>query len=156
MFADAEAYERFMGRWSRLVAPQLVDFTDVPDRGRFLDVGSGTGALAFALVERKLQAQVRGIDPSKEYVAYANRRNAFPDRVSFEEGDAQQLCFADASFDASLSLLVFNFIPNPRKALREVRRVTKPGGRISAAVWDYGGGMRMLRAFWDGAVSIDA
>jgi trans-aconitate methyltransferase len=78
MFADAEAYERFMGRWSRLVAPQLVDFTDVPDRGRLLDVGSGTGALAFALVERKPHAHVRGIDPSKEYVAYANSRNAFP------------------------------------------------------------------------------
>ena len=113
MFADAEAYERFMGRWSRLVAPQLVDFTDVPDRGQLLDVGSGTGALAFALAERKPQAHVRGIDPSKEYVAYASRRNAYPDRVSFEEGDAQKLRFADASFDASLSLLVFNFIPDP-------------------------------------------
>jgi SAM-dependent methyltransferase len=156
MFADAEAYERFMGRWSRLVAPQLVDFTDVPDPGLLLDVGSGTGALAFALAERKTQAHVRGIDPSKEYVAYANSRNPFPDRVSFETGDAQQLRLADASFDASLSLLVFNFIPDPRKALREVRRVTKPGGRISAAVWDYGDGMRMLRDFWDGAVSIDA
>jgi SAM-dependent methyltransferase len=156
MFADAEAYERFMGRWSRLVAPQLVDFTDVPDRGRLLDVGSGTGALAFALAERKPQVHVRGIDPSEAYVAYANSRNAYTDRVSFEEGDAQQLRFADASFDASLSLLVFNFIPDPRKALQEVRRVTKPGARISAAVWDYGDGMRMLRAFWDGAVSIDA
>ena len=156
MFADAQAYERFMGRWSRLVAPQLVDFTDVADRGKLLDIGSGTGALAFALAERKPQAHVQGIDPSKEYVAYANSRNGFPDRVSFEEGDAQQLRFADASFDASLSLLVFNFIPDPRKALREVRRVTKPGARISAAVWDYGDGMLMLRAFWDGAVSIDA
>lgn len=156
MFADAEAYERFMGRWSRLVAPQLVDFTDVPDRGRLLDVGSGTGALAFALAERKPQAHVRGIDPSREYVEYANSKNPFPDPVSFETGDAQQLRLADASFDASLSLLVFNFIPDPRKALREVRRVTKPGGKISAAVWDYGEGMRMLRAFWDGAVSINA
>jgi SAM-dependent methyltransferase len=156
MFADAQAYERFMGRWSRLVAPQLVDFTDVPDRGRFLDVGSGTGALAFALAERKPQAHVRGIDPSKEYVAYANSRNPSADRISFETGDAQQLRLANASFEASLSLLVFNFIPDPGKALREVRRVTKPGGRISAAVWDYGDGMRMLRAFWDGAVSIDA
>src|ERR1022692_3584964 len=156
MFADAEAYERFMGRWSRLVAPQLIDFTDLPDRGQFLDVGSGTGALSFALAERKPRAHVRGIDPSKEYVAYANSRNAYPDRVSFEEGDAQKLRFADASFDASLSLLVFNFIPDPGKALREVRRVTKPGGRISAAVWDYGDGMRMLRAFWDSAASIDA
>jgi len=156
MFADAEAYERFMGRWSRLVAPQLLDFTDVPDQGQLLDVGSGTGALAFALAERKPHVQVRGIDPSDEYVAYANSRNPFPDRVSFGAGDAQQLRFADASFDACLSLLVFNFIPDSRKALREVRRVTKPGGPVSAAVWDYGDGMRMLRAFWDGAVSIDA
>ena len=156
MFADAEAYERFMGRWSRLVAFQLLDFTDVPEQGSVLDVGSGTGALAFALAERKPRSHVLGIDPSKEYVAYANSRNPFPDRASFEAGDAQQLRFADGSFDASLSLLVFNFIPDPRKALREVRRVTKPGGRISAAVWDYSDGMRMLRAFWDSAVSIDA
>src|ERR1022692_2821808 len=156
MFADAEAYEGFMGRWSRLVAPQLVDFTDVPDRGRFLDVGSGTGALAFALAERKPQALVRGIDPSKEYVAYANSMNPFPGRVSFGTGDAQRLRLADASFDASLSLLVFNFIPAPIKALREVRRVTKPGGRVSASVWDYGDGMKMLRAFWDGAVNRDS
>jgi SAM-dependent methyltransferase len=155
MFGNAEAYERFMGRWSRLLAPQFVDFSDVPDRGRVLDVGSGTGSLAFAIAERKARSQVVGIDPSKEYVAYANSRNPFPDWVSFEVGDAQQVRFADASFEASLSLLVFNFIPDPAKALREVRRVTKPGGRISAAVWDYGDGMRMLRAFWDGAVSID-
>jgi len=112
--------------------------------------------LAFALAERKPQAHVRGIDPSREYVEYANSKNPFPDRVTFETGDAQQLLFADAGFDASLSLLVFNFVPDPNKALREVRRVTKPGGNISAAVWDYGEGMRMLRAFWDGAVSIDA
>jgi ubiquinone/menaquinone biosynthesis C-methylase UbiE len=128
MFADAEAYQRFMGRWSRLVAPQFVDFTDVPDRGRFLDVGSGTGALAFALAERKPQAHVRGIDPSKEYVAWANSRNPFPDRVSFETGDAQQLGFADTSFDASLSLLVFNFIPDPGKALGVPSRNLLPLG----------------------------
>jgi ubiquinone/menaquinone biosynthesis C-methylase UbiE len=129
MFADANAYERFMGRWSRLVAPQLVDFADVPDLGRLLDVGSGTGALAFTLAERKPRANVLGIDPSKEYVEYANSKNPFPDRVRFETGDAQQLRLADASFDASLSLLVFNFIPDPVKALKEVRRVTKPGGK---------------------------
>ncbi len=156
MFANADAYERFMGRWSRLVAPQLVDFAGVPDGGKLLDVGSGTGALAFALAEQKPQVSVRGIDPSGEYVEYANSRNPFPGRVTFEMGDAQQLRFAGAAFDGSLSLLVFNFIPDAGKALRELCRVTKPGGKISAAVWDYGEAMRMLRAFWDAAVSIDS
>lgn len=156
MFGNAEAYERFMGRWSRLVAPSLVDFSSLPDDGRVLDVGSGTGSLAFAIGERKSTVRVLGIDPSKEYVAFANSRNPFPDRASFQEGDAQKLQFADASFDASLSLLVFNFIPDPLKALQELRRVTKPAGRISAAVWDYGGGMQMLRKFWDAAVAIDS
>ncbi len=155
MFEDAEAYERFMGRWSRLVAPRLVDFTGLPRPGRMLDVGSGTGSLALAIAERDGSASVLGIDPSKEYVAYASSRNPFPDRVSFGVGDAQQLHFSDGSFDAALSLLVFNFIPDPKKALLELRRVTKPGGRISAAVWDYGAGMRMLRTFWDAAISID-
>jgi len=143
-----------MGRWSRLVAPQLVDFTGLPDRGRMLDVGSGTGSLAFSIAERKV-ARVTGIDPSPEYVAYATSRNPFPDRAGFEVGDAQQLHFPDASFDAALSLLVFNFIPDPKKALSELCRVTKPGGNLSAAVWDYGDGMRMLRTFWDAAVHID-
>jgi len=156
MFGNAEAYERFMGRWSRLVAPLFVDFTDLPDGGRVLDVGSGTGSLAFAIAERNVRARVLGIDPSKEYVTYANSRNPFPDRASFQVGDAQQLDFPDASFDAGLSLLVFNFIPDPKKALLEVRRITKSGGKLSAAVWDYGAGMRMLRTFWDAAVSIDA
>ena len=155
MFADAEAYERFMGRWSTQVAPKLVDFTSLPGPGRLLDVGSGTGALAFSLAERQPQSVVQGIDPSSEYVEYAGRKNPFPDRVRFGVGDAQHLQFADASFDASLSLLVFNFIPDRRKAISEVRRVTKPGGVVAAAVWDYGAGMRMLRVFWDAAVTMD-
>jgi SAM-dependent methyltransferase len=154
MFGDAEAYERFMGRWSRLLAPRFVDFTDPPEQGRMLDVGSGTGSLAFAIAERNSHALVLGIDPSQEYVAYATSRNPFPDRASFEVGDAQRLRFPDASFDAALSLLVFNFIPDPKKALRELRRVTRPGGKVSAAVWDYGAGMRMLRTFWDAAAHV--
>jgi SAM-dependent methyltransferase len=156
MFGNAEAYERFMGRWSRLVAPLLVDFTSLPERGRVLDAGSGTGSLAFAIAERKVRVRVLGIDPSREYVAYANSRNPFADRASFEVGDAQRLRFPDASFDASISLLVLNFIPDPKKALLELRRVVKPGGGLSAAVWDYGAGMQMLRTFWDAAVSIDS
>lgn len=156
MFADAEAYERFMGRWSRDVASQLVDFARVTDEGRVLDVGSGTGALSFAIAEKMRRTHVVGIDPSKEYVEYAKSKTRFGDRADFEIGDAQQMRFGDSSFDASLSLLVFNFIPDPAKALREVRRVTKSGGAIAAAVWDYGGGMKMLRTFWDAAASTDS
>jgi SAM-dependent methyltransferase len=155
MFANAEAYDRFMGRWSRLVAPLLVNFTELREDSHVLDVGSGTGSLAFAIAERKTRARVVGIDTSKEYVAYAGSRNRFPDRVSFQVGDAQQLTFPSASFDAAVSLLVFNFIPDPKKALSELRRVIRSGSRISAAVWDYGAGMRMLRVFWDAAVAID-
>ena len=155
MFGDAEAYERFMGRWSRLLAPLLVDFTEVHDAGRVLDVGSGTGALAFSIAKLKAHCQVLGIDPSKQYVEFAKSRNPFPHRVSFQVGDALRMRFSNATFQASLSLLVFNFVPDSRKALREVSRVTKPGGCVSAAVWDYGTRMRMLRVFWDAAVTVD-
>ena len=155
MFADAEAYQRFMGRWSSKLAPLLVEFAEVGDAGRVLDVGSGTGALAFSIAERSVHCQVVGIDPSKEYVGYAASRNPFPGRASFQVGDAQHLEFPAATFESSLSLLVFNFIPDRKLALREVSRVTKPGGFISAAVWDYAAGMRMLRAFWDAASTVD-
>jgi len=156
MFGNAEAYDRFMGRWSAFVAPALVDFGVVPGTGPVLDVGSGTGRLAFEIAKRSKGLHVTGIDPSKEFVAWAVRTNPFPDRIGFQVGEAQDLPFADATFVAAVSLLVFNFIPDPAKALRELRRVTRPGGRISAAVWDYGGLMRMLRAFWDAAVVMDA
>lgn len=96
------------------------------------------------------------IDLSNQYIARAISKNPFPNRVSFQFGDAQQLPFPDSTFDASLSLLAFNFIPDPARALREISRVTKSRGRVSAAVWDYGEGMRMLRSFWDAAVGVDA
>src|ERR1700690_1594083 len=106
MFGDAGAYHRFMGRWSGLLVPLLVEFAYIPDRGRVLDVGSGTGSLAFTIADLKPRCKVVGIDLSKEYVAYANSRNRVGARASFEAGDAQQLRFEDATFQSSLSLLV--------------------------------------------------
>ena len=156
MFEKAEAYDRFMGRWSRRVAPLLLSFAGVPDSGRILEIGSGIGTLAFELAKRAGGVHVTGIDLSAEFVAYAVSKNLFPDRASFHVGDAQQLSFTDATFVATISSLVFNFIPDPKKALRELRRVTQPGGRISAAVWDYGERMLMLRTFWDAAAKADA
>lgn len=155
LFAESNAYERFMGRWSRRLAPLLVEFAAVGERDSVLDVGSGTGALAFALAETSPLVSVTGVDRSGVYVRAAQER-ASRDGVRFLVGDSQALQFPDATFDKALSLLVLNFVPDPAKAATEMVRVTRPGGVVAAAVWDYGEGMEMLRVFWDEAVAIDS
>jgi SAM-dependent methyltransferase len=154
IFAGSAAYERFMGRWSCRLAPDLMKFASVADQDSVLDVGSGTGGFAFALAEAMPSVRVTGVDPSSAYVRYAQERTA-GDRVRFLVGDAQALQMADATFDKTVSLLVMNFIPDAAKALREMIRVTRGGGIVAAAVWDYGEGMEMLRIFWDEAVALD-
>jgi SAM-dependent methyltransferase len=154
MFSEAEAYERFMGRWSQSLAPHFLKFAGVKDGDRVLDVGSGPGSLALAVLQEGSASRVVGIDPSPAYVAHARTR-AGAGNATFEEGDAQRLRFPDESFDAALALLVVNFIPDRAAAVREMARVTRPGGGVAAAVWDYGDGMEMLRVFWDEAVALD-
>ena len=154
MFPNAIAYEKLMGRWSERLAPLFLDFAGVRDGGRILDVGCGTGALADAVARRAGRSSVVGIDPSQPSVDYARKR--FPDsRFSFDCGEGMALPYPDASFDQSFSLLVFMFIPQPEKAASEMRRVTRPGGTVSACVWDGGGGMEMARIFWEEAVKLD-
>lgn len=152
MFSGGEAYERFMGRWSREMAPQLVRFADVKDGESVLDVGSGTGSLSAAIASAAPSGRIIGIDPAEAYVRFAQARHG-NDRVSFEVGDAQRLRFDSRAFDRALSLLVINFIPDRSKALKEMIRVTRPGGTIAAAVWDYGNGMQFLRVFWDEVIA---
>jgi SAM-dependent methyltransferase len=154
MFTAGEGYERFMGRWSRRLAVQFVDFSEVKDGNRMLDVGSGTGALTTALTKAAPSSEISGIDPSEGFVTYA--RKALPStRVQFEVGDAQSMRFPDATFDRTMALLVMNFVPDHSKAIGEMRRVTRPGGIVSACVWDYDAGMEMLRFFWDEVVALD-
>jgi SAM-dependent methyltransferase len=154
MFSLGEAYDVFMGRWSSRLAPLLVQFATVIDGDDVLDVGSGTGSLAAAVAAAAPSCRIVGIDRSEPYVAVARARHHSP-RIRFEVGDAQQLPFGDARFDRTLSLLILNFVPDPGQALQEMIRVTRPGGTVAAAVWDYGDGMEMLRVFWDEAIALD-
>jgi SAM-dependent methyltransferase len=154
-FAQSDAYERFMGRWSRRLAPLLVSFASVSEEDSVLDIGSGTGALTFAISDAVPSARVTGVDPSSAYVRYAQSR-ASGKRVRFVVGDAHALDISDSTFDKVLSLLMLNFVADREKALREMIRVTKAGGVVAAAVWDYGEGMEMLRAFWDESVLLDS
>ncbi|GAA4398726.1 class I SAM-dependent methyltransferase [Fodinibacter luteus] len=161
MFGDASAYERFMGRWSVLLAPAFLDVVglDVATPPvRVLDVGSGTGHLALEVAGRWPRCEVVGVDPAPGFVEAARQRvRATGDapRVRFEVGEAEHLPLEDGSVDATVSLLVMTFLSDPVRAMAEMLRVTRAGGVVAAAVWDYGGGMGMLRALWDAAARLD-
>ena len=154
MFSAGESYERFMGRWSRAVAQLLVPFAGIRDGEAVLDVGCGTGALTDAIATCAPSSVIVAIDRSEAFIAAARATHSDP-RVRFEIGDAQQLPFDGASFDRTLSLFILNFVPDSDTAMREMMRVTRPGGSVTCAVWDYSEGMRMLRTFWEDAVALD-
>jgi len=154
MFQLADAYERFMGRWSRRLAPHLVSFAGVVDGESILDIGSGTGALTAAVAAAAPASKITGVDRSAPYVEYAAAHRP-SDRVHVRVGDAQQLDLPDDTFDRTLSLLILNFVPDRSQAMREMIRVTRVGGTVAAAVWDYSDGMEMLRLFWDEAVALE-
>lgn len=154
IWADAEAYERYVGRWSRLVAIEFLDWLAIPDGGAWLDVGSGSGALSQAILGRCAPASVLGIDPSAAFVASAADATTDP-RARFLVADAGQIPGPDAAFDAVVSGLVLNFIPDLAAALAEMRRVTQADGQVAAYVWDYAGRMDLMRVFWDAVAATD-
>jgi SAM-dependent methyltransferase len=156
VFGDAAGYERFMGRWSTQLAPLFLDAVELPDPHRVLDVGSGTGNLTRAVAERWPGCAVVGVDPSVAFVEAARERAArFGSRVRFEVGEAGDLPLDGDPVDAALALLVLNFVPDADRAVAQMRRVTRPGGVLAAAVWDYGRRMGMLRTLWDAAARLD-
>lgn len=151
---SGNGYELQMGRWSRRLAPQFVRFAALTGAGKVLDVGCGTGSLSFALGNAPEVQDVHGIDLSPAYIAYAKRRNEC-DHLSFQVGDACSLPFPDASFDHALSMLVLQFVPRSDAAIREMRRVTRPGGIVAAATWDSRGGLVAQRIILDTAAVLD-
>ena len=152
--SDADSYDRMMGRWSRRLAPLFIEHAGAGSGERLLEVGCGTGSLTFTLARSVAFAELTAIDYAQVYVAAARARNQDP-RIRIEQGDATKLQFPDAHFDRALSLLVLHFVSDPAAAVAEMRRVTRPGGVVAAAVWDSGGGMLMLRMFWDTAAMLD-
>lgn len=149
-----DAYEAYAGRWSRVVAREFVAWLGLSSGLRWLDVGCGTGALSGTVLDISAPAGVTGIDASAGFVAHARGRIADP-RAEFLIGDALAIPVGDAAFDVAVSGLALNFFPDPPRAAAEMGRAVRPGGEVAAYVWDYAGGMRMMRLFWEAAAALD-
>jgi ubiquinone/menaquinone biosynthesis C-methylase UbiE len=142
-YANPAGYERFMGRWSARLAPTFLRFAGIKDLQHVLDVGCGTGVLSRALIASAGRIKVTGVDPSTDYLAFAAR--CVPaDRARFQIANAEALQFADGAFDAALALLVLQDFDEPKRAVREMVRVTRRDGVIAACIWDFEHGLPML------------
>jgi SAM-dependent methyltransferase len=148
----ADSYDRYMGRYSRLLAPLLAGFARVDPGQAVLDVGCGPGALTAELASRIGAEQVAAVDPSPGFVLGCAARVAGAD---VRNAPAEKLPWPDDQFDAVLSQLVVSFLRDADAGVREMRRVARDGGSITACTWDYGGEMQMLRTFWDAALALD-
>ena len=136
LFTDGKAYERLMGRWSRLAGEKFLDWLGAPENLKWIDVGCGNGAFTEVLIAKSSPAAVIGVDPSEGQLAYARGRPGAKG-AEFRVADAQALPFPDKSFDAAAMALVLVFIPDPVKAARELARVVRPGGVVATYMWDF-------------------
>ena len=150
-FSSPEGYEHWMGRWSARLAPAFLSFANLPKGGQFLDVGSGTGVLAATLLARVDDATAVGVEPAESYVAYSQARLQ-DERLRFLKGGAMDIPFEDERFDGTLSLLILQELPDAPKAVREMCRVTRAGGCVTAGQWNFENGMPMLALFWETVV----
>ena len=148
----AEAYDRFMGRYSVHLSPQLAELAEVEHGQQVLDVGCGPGALTAELVARLGPESVTAADPSEPFVEAARARHP---GVVCVQAPAERLPFADGRFDAALAQLVVHFMTDPVAGLREMARVTRAGGVVAASVWDLAGGRAPLSVFWDAVRAVD-
>ena len=146
-FADGEASEHYVGRWSRPVGRMFLDWLALPKGLRWIDVGCGTGALTGMILDRATPKRVVGVEPSEGFLNLA-RANVEDPRAEFRLGDAQTLPLDAHEADVAVSGLVLNFVPDKQRALQEMSRVVKPGSTVAAYVWDYAGEMQLMRYFW--------
>lgn len=153
LFTDGEAYERLMGRWSRLVGEAFLDWLDAPKGLRWLDAGCGNGAFTEMLIARCAPATVMAVDPSDDQLAYARKRPGAR-MAEFRVGDAQLLPFDDGNFDAAIMALVLSFLPNPSKAVTEIARVVRPGGWVATYMWDLPGGGAPVTPIYEAVESL--
>ena len=155
VWAVANAYEQYVGRWSRSVASAFLAWLGMPAGLRWLDVGCGTGALSESILGLADPARVVGIDASFPFVNYTNRR-VTDRRITLMAGDAEHLPVATDSHDCIVSGLMLNFVPNPHAAIAEMARVSCHDGLVAVYVWDYAEDMQLMRYFWDSAAALDA
>ena len=150
-----DSYERYMGRWSRNIAPRFVEWLGAAEGLEWLEVGCGTGALTATVLRQCAPRRVVAVEPSPGFLVTA-RANVPDARVDFRAGDAQALPVEDRSCDVVVSGLVLNFVSDRTRALAEMRRVARVGSTIAFYVWDYpGGGVEFMRAFWNAATTLD-
>lgn len=152
-FANAKAYEAYVGRWSRFVAEEFLDWLNIPSQQAWLDVGAGTGVLSQVILQKASPTKVIGIDSSAAYIDYA-RQHLQHEYLEFRLGDALNLGF-EAEFDVALAGLVLNFLPAPPQAVKSMRQAVREGATVAAYVWDYSGQMEMMRHFWEAAKVVD-
>jgi SAM-dependent methyltransferase len=153
-WTSGAAYDQWMGRWSRLLAHEFLNWLSLPQSLRWLDVCCGSGVLTETIVDHFAPARVAGVDASPQQIEFARELRVRP-AVTFQTGDAMALPFAEASFDVAVCGLGLNYVPDPERALQEMRRITVPKGVIAVYVWDYAEGARFLREFWDAATAVD-
>jgi SAM-dependent methyltransferase len=153
-WASGDVYEPYVGRWSRLVARDFVNWLTLPEGGQWLDVGCGTGALSETILAKATPEKVRGIDRSNGFVEFARNRVDDP-RAEFEVGDAQALPVDSDTYDVAVSGLVLNFVPQPDQMVAEMKRAVRRGGTVALYIWDYAGKMQMMRHFWNAAAALD-
>lgn len=147
-------YERYMGRWSRRVAPLFLSWLDIPPGRVWVDVGCGTGALAAAILDGCSPTTVTGVEPSEAFLQAA--RNSLAGRATIVRGSADAIPLGDRTSDVVVSALMLNFVPEPKAALVEMARILGSGGTLGGYVWDYADRMEFVRHFWDAAVELDA